>query len=141
MDGTLPNVFQPASPKWIVGRIQTLLSHYFQPDTPSDVIEAALVDWVKALQGFSTDQIEAGCQSYLRRQPSRRPAPADVRHRIQASYQQHAQPGSGNKNSLSMDERHLLENKILPTARRWLGTPALRDHGISTLAYWGERHD
>ena len=137
MDGTLPTVLQPASSKWIAGRIQTLLSHYFQPDTPSDVTEAALVDWVKSLAGFSSDQIEAGCQSYLRNQPSRRPTPADVRNLIGKSYQQEAQPGRGNKTSLSMDERHTLETKILPTARKWLKMPGLRSHGENTLTYWG----
>ena len=34
MDTTLPTRSQPASAKWIAGRVQTLLSHYYQPDTP-----------------------------------------------------------------------------------------------------------
>ena len=139
MDRTLPKELQPASSKWIAGRIQTLLSHYFQPDTPSDVTEAALGDWVKALTGFSADQIEAGCQSYLRNQPSRRPTPADVRNRIQGVYQQAEQSGRGSRKSLSADERYTLETKIIPNARRWLGIKGLADHGRQTLEFWGEQ--
>ena len=135
MDGTLQTESRPASSKWVAGRIQTLLSHYFQPDTPSDVTEAALVDWVKSLAGFSAEQIEAGCQSYIRSQPRNRPTPADLRNMIGRGHQQSAQRGS--KESLSMDERHILETQILPTARRWLDLPGLRSHGESTLAYWG----
>lgn len=48
-------------------------------------------------------------------------------------------PGTtGDRNSLSMEDAVILETKILPTARRWLNMPGLRDHGASTLAYWGE---
>lgn len=45
---------------------------------------------------------------------------------------------TGDKTALSLDELELLETKILPTARRWLGFPELRIHGERTLAYWGE---
>lgn len=45
----------------------------------------------------------------------------------------------GDMSALSGDELRLLETKILPTARRWLGTPGLREHGEKTLAYWWEK--
>lgn len=38
---------------------------------------------------------------------------------------------------LSFDERAILEDRIIPTARRWLDIPGLRDQGEMTLAYWG----
>ena len=44
----------------------------------------------------------------------------------------------GDRNTLSMDERYTLEERVLPTARKWLDIPSLRDHGLKTLAYWGE---
>ena len=44
----------------------------------------------------------------------------------------------GDRSTLSFDELELLENKILPTARRWLGIPGLADKARSTLDYWGE---
>lgn len=43
----------------------------------------------------------------------------------------------GDKAGLSRDELALLENKILPKARRWLGT-GLHEHGVKTLEFWGE---
>lgn len=46
-------------------------------------------------------------------------------------------PVSGNRGTLSFQELELLENTILPTARRWLDIPGLRDHGLATLNYWG----
>ncbi len=48
------------------------------------------------------------------------------------------EPMKGDRNDLSRDELDLLENKILPAARRWLFIPELAEHGRSTLTYWGE---
>lgn len=44
----------------------------------------------------------------------------------------------GDKSTLNIDQRDLLENTILPTARRWLDIPGLAHHGASTLMFWGE---
>ena len=129
------SVLRPASAKWIAGRVQTLLSHYYQPGTPQDVIDAALGDWVKQLSGFSSEQVEDACQNYLKSQPSKRPTPADVRNRIGAVQG----GGMGDKSKLSRDEVDLLHGKILPTARRWLSIPDLADQGRKTLEYWGEQ--
>jgi hypothetical protein len=52
-----------------------------------------------------------------------------------------ADPTRGDKRTLSHDQLALLENKILPTARRWLGIPGLAEHGAKTLAFWGETFD
>lgn len=50
-----------------------------------------------------------------------------------------ARPPRGDRSSLTFDELELLENEILPTARRWVREiPGLADHGKQTLAYWGE---
>lgn len=48
------------------------------------------------------------------------------------------QPQGGNHETLTFDQRELLENTVLPTARKWLKMPGLQKHGESTLAYWGE---
>jgi hypothetical protein len=40
--------------------------------------------------------------------------------------------------ALSRSELALLEDTILPTARRWLTIPGLAEHGRKTLEYWGE---
>lgn len=49
------------------------------------------------------------------------------------------QPAMGDRTSLTLDEHILLEQKVLPTARRWVrDIPGLADHGRQTLAYWGE---
>lgn len=69
---------------WIAGRIQTLLSHYFQPDAPMEVQEAALGDWVEVMAHFSRQAIESACGSYLRDQPRRRPTPGDILRRCNA---------------------------------------------------------
>ena len=64
---------------WISGRIETLLSHYFQPESPTEVKDAALDDWVDALSIFPQPAIEYACRTYLRNQPRRRPTPGDIR--------------------------------------------------------------
>lgn len=134
------NVLNPASPKWIAGRIETLLSHYFRPATDERIEEAAMMDWITALSGFSQDQISAACSQYLRQEPKRRPTPADIRVFILESRSGgETEAGRGDRNSLTRDEAQLLYEKVLPAARRMLTVPGLREHGEQTLAYWGER--
>lgn len=48
----------------------------------------------------------------------------------------------GNPAKLTFDERAVLEDKILPTARKWVAEypvgSTLHGHGVETLGYWGE---
>ena len=46
---------------------------------------------------------------------------------------------SGDKSKLSGTELGILEDKVIPTARRWLRIPGLAEHGRKTLDYWGEK--
>lgn len=64
--------------EWVAGRVETLLSHYFQPDTPAEVETAAIGDWIEMLVSCSPDSISHACASYLRDQPRRRPTPGDI---------------------------------------------------------------
>lgn len=125
---------------WISGRIETLLSHYYQPDNPAEVRDGALDDWVEILAPLSQKVIEHACSSWLRDEPRRRPTPGDIRARARdhAASPQNAQ---GDRSKLSFDELVLLDEKVLPTARRWLGIPGLRQHAEQTLSYWGETFD
>lgn len=129
-------VSQPASKKWIAGRVMTLLSHYYQPDTPEAVFEEAVKDWIKALDGHPQERIEAACQAYLKSQPRRRPAPGDILSRMQAGPQA---TGDERREKLTFDERVKLD-EVLATARAWAvsGNPVFADHGIQTLRFWGE---
>jgi len=54
--------------------------------------------------------------------------------------QNNFQPKRGDVNSLSREERELLETKVIPTAERWMreyqaGT-TLYEHGKKTLEHW-----
>ena len=45
----------------------------------------------------------------------------------------------GDRHTLNAQDRTTLENKVLPTACKWVRDfPSLRAHGIQTLNYWGE---
>ena len=46
----------------------------------------------------------------------------------------------GNRQALTFDELRLLEEQVLPTARRWLGMTGLDEHAMQTLDYWGESY-
>lgn len=51
----------------------------------------------------------------------------------------HFQPQNGDRSTLNIDQLQLLEDKVLPTARKWVREGGgLADHGRQTLAYWGE---
>lgn len=130
----VPQNYSAASAEWIAGRVKVLLSHYFRPDEDKSVIDAATVDWLEALEGFSAEAIDAACQAHIRTGKFR-PTPAMIRERCE---QRANKSGRGDKMALSRDELTLLEDKILPTARRWLTIPGLAEHGRQTLAYWGE---
>lgn len=97
-----------------------------------------MIDWIKALSGFSQEAISAACERYIRQERSRRPTPADIREIIGGRREGSSIKQGGDKSRLSMDQRHMLETQILPTARRWLNVPDLADQAKSTLAYWGE---
>lgn len=130
-----PNDMQHAA--WIAGRIETLLSHYYQPDNPAEVRDGAIDDWVELLAPLSRQSIEHACSAWLKDQPRRRPSPGDIRAKARG-YSTAPGQAQGDRTKLSFDDLQLLEEKILPTARRWLGIPGLAEHGRQTLAYWGE---
>lgn len=125
---------------WIAGRVQVLLSHYFQPDNPVEVKEAALDDWVKALITFPKQIIDRACERYLNNQPRRRPTPGDIRSICGARQETKSDSVDprGDKSKLTFEQLELLEDSILPTARKWLNIPGLEDSARQTLEYWGE---
>jgi hypothetical protein len=47
-------------------------------------------------------------------------------------------PMKGDRRKLSHDQLALLDGKIIPTARKWLGT-SLDEHARKTLEFWGEK--
>lgn len=126
---------------WIVGRIETLLAHYFSPGLSPEVQEEALTDWAKMLGTFSQASIEHACDAYLRDQPRARPTPGNIRQRCVAYTEtRHGLSSDDPKLQLSVDELQLLETKVLPTARRWVAeSPSLAVQGARTMAHWGER--
>lgn len=44
----------------------------------------------------------------------------------------------GNRAALSREQLFALQERVLPTAYRWLNIPELASHARKTLAYWGE---
>lgn len=45
----------------------------------------------------------------------------------------------GNRAELTGAELQALDERVLPTARRWLRhSPALAHHAVQTLSHWGE---
>jgi hypothetical protein len=52
---------------------------------------------------------------------------------------QQYQPPKADKSRLTMDELRILEEQVLPEARRWVrSVPSLADHGQRTLDHWSE---
>jgi len=107
------NASQHAS--WIAGRIETLLSHYFQPDAPSEIKEAAFDDWVEALWPFARKSIDAACKVYLRDQPRRRPTPGEIRNRAEG--QERLAREADATDGLSVDEEAVADFAV---SRGWM---------------------
>lgn len=64
--------------EWILGRIATLLSHYWREDDPSELTEAIARDWADILEGLPPEAISAACLAYLRSEPRRKPSPGAI---------------------------------------------------------------
>jgi len=64
--------------QWILGRIATLLGHYWREDDPSELNEAMGRDWADILEGMPQDAIAKACTAYLREEPRRKPTPGAV---------------------------------------------------------------
>jgi hypothetical protein len=61
-----------------LGRIATLLSHYWREDDPSELNEAIGRDWADILEGMPQDAIAKACMAYLRSEPRRKPSPGAI---------------------------------------------------------------
>lgn len=64
--------------EWILGRIATLLGHYWREDDPSELNEAMGRDWADILEGMPQDAIGKACMAYLRNEPRRKPTPGAI---------------------------------------------------------------
>lgn len=64
--------------QWILGRIATLLSHYWRDDDPSELTEAIARDWADILEGVPQAAIASACMKYLREEPRRKPTPGAI---------------------------------------------------------------
>ena len=65
-------------PEWIVGRIQTLLGHYFRTNDPIDLGDAILADWCDMLRPYTQASIDMACKTWLFDHPRTRPGPGDI---------------------------------------------------------------
>lgn len=70
--------------EWIVGRVYTLLAHYFRHDEPPELSAALGRDWVRCLDGIPKKYIEQACIKYLQEEPRRKPTPGEIYQRATA---------------------------------------------------------
>ncbi len=70
-------VATPATSEWIAGRLQTLLSHYFQPGQDTMVSAAAGSDWMNILGKYPQVVIETACDEWMASK-QHRPTPAHM---------------------------------------------------------------
>jgi len=78
MDGTTHGAASYPTREWLMGRIVTLLSHYYRPDDDPDILRAQAADWYVVLKGFPVYAINGACVDYLSSEPRRKPAPGAI---------------------------------------------------------------
>lgn len=89
--------------------------------------------WVKTV----LDRLEYGMKT--RAWPTKGELAEVCTSMAEAPKAQHGQlRNKGDKAALTRDQIYNLENKVLPTARRWLSISGLSHHGRAILDYWGE---
>lgn len=79
MDTPRAGAQQSMTREWLTGRVMTLLSHYYLPDTDPAVIRMAAVDWLDILGPYPQAAIAEACREYLRDEPKARPTPGAIR--------------------------------------------------------------
>ena len=78
MDGATHGGASYPTREWLMGRIVTLLSHYYRPDDDPEILRAQAADWYVVLKGFPIYAINAACVDYLANEPRRKPAPGAI---------------------------------------------------------------
>lgn len=61
-----------------MGRVWTLLNHYWREDDEFALTEAIARDWADILEGMPQDAIAKACMAYLRSEPRRKPTPGAI---------------------------------------------------------------
>ncbi len=69
----------PPEPRWVMGRIATLLSHYFTNQMSDSLAAGVAQDWAALLDGLPKSAIEQAALKWLRTETRRRPGPGDIR--------------------------------------------------------------
>lgn len=83
--------------EWTVGRVKSLLAHFWTPDHDEALEEAVLDDWLAVLEGVEERWIEGACVAYLRSPrksktgAAQRPLPSDIYSRALLLRHEHAE--------------------------------------------------
>jgi hypothetical protein len=64
--------------EWLLGRVATLLSHYWRDDDPEHLAAATATDWADVLDGMPEQAISKACLAYLKDEPRRKPTPGAI---------------------------------------------------------------
>jgi len=75
---TCETLRQPVARKWLMGRVATLLSHFYVSPMSEHEAKAVAEDWADALGEFPQWAVEEACREYLRTQ-DRKPTIAAIR--------------------------------------------------------------
>ena len=82
---TCETLRRPVAKDWLMGRVATLLSHFYVSSTDEAEMRAALSDWADALSEFPAWVIAEACREYLRTQ-ERKPSIAAIRKLCQQHF-------------------------------------------------------
>jgi hypothetical protein len=104
--------------------VETLLAHYFQPGSPSEVLEAAIDDWIEALGQFPQQAIQAACTEYLREEPRRRPTPGAIRDYAEKAIDRARVKASSGDAEVTDDEKRVA---YFAAGKGWMGYDLARD--------------
>lgn len=107
--------------------VRALLSEYYSPDMPADVLAAKLADWADELQDWTVQQVLWARRKWVRENPDRRP---NVGHILQIM--------KAERGRQKANERRAAERANTPEAPRERITPdraaeILREHGFGQL--------
>jgi len=64
--------------EWIVGRVLTLLNHYWREDDPVEMSAAIARDWADVLEGLPQEYIQRAVIRFQQTSDNRKPTPCAI---------------------------------------------------------------
>lgn len=141
VEATVAALTKPVAPMWCMARIASLLSPYYEKETPQSVREMEAEDWMEALAQYPQWAVDRavrwwkGAENPDRR---KRPMEGDIAARCKVEMRGiHAMPALLTRRVRAEEERRAVAPRPEPTPEEIAARRAISEE---VMAHFGKRH-